>query len=84
MALYPNRFGYLTGRQYYGPSLGDPRHQPTMWTNRPASGFYQEENPASNIAIAGAVGAGVFGAGFIPTRTGRVWDKYVGLMRGVE
>lgn len=84
MPRYPNVFDFGASREYYGPSISDPRKQPDLWTTRPPSGFYDEQHPVSSMLLTGGVAAGIFASGYIPFRQGRMWDKYVGLMRGVE
>ena len=69
------------GREYYGPSLQDPRSQEPIWSNRPPSPFYKDQ---SNIGTALLVGGGVIGSGFIPTNSGRLWDYYTRAVRNVE
>lgn len=84
MPFYPNTFSLTESQEYYGPSRTDPRQQPELWSTRPPSGFYNEAHPWTGMATAGAVGAGIFAAGYLPMGRGRVWDKYIGLMRGIE
>lgn len=78
-------YNLTTGRAYYGPALGDPTSSPPMWTNKPATPFYEEQHPTSGLVTASAIGAGVFASGFLPARGGnRMWDNYIKAFRAVE
>ncbi len=73
-----------TGRTYYGaalPSNAQPEEQWTSGAQRPTHSFSQS---AWNTFKFGAVAGAVFGAGFIRTRTGNVWDKYLAGIRAAE
>jgi len=67
-------------RSYYSPSLSTQTQQSYL-TGQPRN-FYEEST--NNILTAGLITGGVLAAGWIPTKSGRVWDKYVASLRGIE
>lgn len=79
---YPFTTNLNTGyREYYGPSLEDPREAVTpMYTTRTQEPFYQ----SSIVPFSVGVGT-LFASGFIPIGRGRrLWDPYVSAIRAVE
>ena len=84
MPSFPYTFDYSTGREFYGPSLSDPKRQPDIWSTRPPSGFYEERYPVSGQVATAAGLSALFASGFISYKGGNLWDKYVGAMRMVE
>lgn len=80
-----NRFPYVVssaGRGYYGPSLQSS--QPAFYTIKPQKNGVPDNE--SNLAVAkfGLGVAALGAAGFIQTKHGNIWDKYVAGMRAVE
>ena len=51
------------GRRYYGPSLSDPRSQPSLWTSRESRDFYEDQHGSSGFIYAGAGLAGLAALG---------------------
>jgi hypothetical protein len=84
MAKYPFTHNYSSGRSYYGGALSNQPTQEPAWSTRRAPDFYEGSHPASNLIKAGAIGTGLFAAGFLPTKDGRVWDYYAKGLRGME
>ena len=74
-------YSLTQAREYYGPSLQDPREQPQLWSSRTPTPFYQDQ---SNVAGAALIGAGVIGSGFMPFKGKRLWDYYTAGLRGIE
>ena len=73
-----------SGRTYYGPALPSNNDPKELWTSaeqRPA--HTTGESSWSVFKFGAAVGA-IAGAGFIPTKTGNVWDKYLKGIRAFE
>ena len=61
-----------------------PTSAPTVWAHGPQRPIISEGEQRSILATTGMIGAAVFAAGAIPTRSGRIWDKYVGAAQFVE
>ena len=81
---YPSTFSLTQTRDYYGSSRVDPQQQPELWSSRPPSGFYNEAHPTSDLLMTGGVAAGIFASGYLHVGGRRMWDRYVGLLRGIE
>ncbi len=86
MAFDPFLWRIKQARDYYGSALqtNNKKPQQQYWTDKDYRPSY-----SSSYALARtgkfALGLGaIAGAGFIPTRTGNIWDKYIGGMRNAE
>lgn len=57
---------------------------PTVWSGGRQRPVVSEGEQRSILASTGMLAAGVFAAGAIPLKQGRVWDKYIGAAQLVE
>lgn len=86
--IYYNNPRYYAARSYYGPSLQSNKErqaqQQQFWTDQPTKPVVQPGYASKRLGIFGAAVGSVFAAGFIPTKTGNIWDKYVSGLRTAE
>jgi hypothetical protein len=75
---------FSTARDYYGPSLSDPRDQPDFWSNYPRKVERSTPSQFANLGIAAGIVGSIAAAGYLPFRKGHLWDVYSGLAKGFE
>jgi hypothetical protein len=74
-----------SGRTYYGPALqANGNDQGHLWTTGDQRPVQPTSSSAWNVFKFGAVLGGLAGAGFIRTKNGNVWDKYLSGIRAAE
>lgn len=86
MARFPYVYSLASGRVYYGSALpsNNQNNQPQYWTNQPQIPVTSNFQVLKNTAITGGVLGTIGAIGFLPTKTGNVWDKYLHGMRAIE
>ena len=84
MAYRPFLGNISKGRSFYGPALEANGAPQDYWTDEEQRPIVSNSQAGWNTFKFGAVLGGAFAAGFLPTRTGNVWDKYLGAIKSAE
>jgi hypothetical protein len=84
MNRFPFVYDYTSGRAYYGSTLKSHQNNPEIWTNQQQKPRVSDKDSWKNFAVTAGVVGGIGAAGFLPTKTGNIWDKYLYGIRTAE